>query len=120
MYVSPVINEESRTGRAIIQLDNLNRLWQPGDFITAQVIMGDPSSSISLPRLAIQMLDGVHCVFVKTRSELFEARAVQIKGSDKGEFIEISGGIKEGDEIVIKNTFLLKAELGKSEAEHAH
>ena len=120
MYISPVINDESRTGRAVIQLDNTNHLWRPGDFITAQVIMSEQSNCISLLRSAIQTIDGIPFVFVKTGGDLFEAKPIQIKGADKNEFVEILSGIKEGDEIAIKNTFLLKAELGKSEAEHSH
>ncbi len=120
MYVSPVINEESRTGRAIIQLDNPDHELHPGDFIKAQVIVSEQSAFLNLPSAAIQRIEGQHVVFVKTDDDAFTATHIQIKGSDKGEFIEIIEGLQEGDEIVTTNTFLLKAELGKSEAEHSH
>jgi cobalt-zinc-cadmium efflux system membrane fusion protein len=120
MYVSPVINEESRTGKAIIQMDNPNQVWHPGDFITAQVIINEHSSFLSLPKSVIQQINGQPHVFVKNRDGTFEARPIQIKGSDKGEFIEIFSGVQEGEEVVFTNTFLLKAELGKGEAEHSH
>ena len=57
---------------------------------------------------------------MKGKNHLFEARSIDIRGSDKAEFVEVVGGLAQGEEIVIKNTFFLKAELGKSEAEHAH
>lgn len=120
MYVSPVINEESRTGRAIIQLNNPDQKLHPGDFIKAQVIVSEQSAFINLPNSVIQRLDGIPVVFVRTNADSFKATPIQIKGSDKGEFVEIIEGVQEGDEIVLTNTFLLKAELGKSEAEHAH
>lgn len=120
MYVSPVINEESRTGKAIIQIDNLKQAWHPGDFITAQVIINDQSNFLSLPKSVIQQVNGQPHVFVKKEGGIFEARPIQIKGSDKGEFIEIFSGVQEGEEIVSTNTFLLKAELGKGKAEHSH
>lgn len=59
-------------------------------------------------------------VFIKKGEGIFEAKPIQIKGSDKGEFIEVLSGVQEGEELVSANTFLLKAELGKSEAEHSH
>ncbi|MCK9910251.1 efflux transporter periplasmic adaptor subunit, partial [Microbacteriaceae bacterium K1510] len=34
--------------------------------------------------------------------------------------VEIVSGLKPGEVIATKNTFALKAELGKSEAEHEH
>lgn len=120
MYVSPVINDESRTGRAIIQLNNPNHELHPGDFIKAQVIVREQSAFLNLPSTAVQRIEGQPVVFLKISEGSFAATLIQIKGSDKGEFIEIIEGLKEGDEIVVTNTFLLKAELGKSEAEHSH
>jgi len=120
MYVSPVINDESRTGKAVIQMDNPNQTWHPGDFITAQIIISDQSGLLSLPQSVIQKINEQPHVFVKKGEGIFEARPVQIKGSDKGEFIEVFSGVQEGEEIVFRNTFLLKAELGKREAEHSH
>lgn len=120
MYSSPVINEESRTGRAVIQLDNPQHALHPGDFIKAQVVVAESSSLLSLPSSATQRIDGKIVVFVKTNEHSFEAKSINIKGSEKAEFVEVIDGLKEGDDVVIKNSFLLKAELGKSEAEHAH
>lgn len=120
MYVSPAINEDSRTGRAIIQLENTKGELHPGDFVKAQVIVSEQSALLSLPSSAIQRINGKSVAFAKTKNQTFEARSIDIKGSDKVEFVEIIGGLKADEEIAIKNTFLLKAELGKSEAEHSH
>ncbi|MBX9805729.1 MAG: efflux RND transporter periplasmic adaptor subunit [Alphaproteobacteria bacterium] len=118
MYVSPVINDESRTGKAIIQLENSKQEWHPGDFITAQVIVSEQSSYLSLPKSVIQKINEKPHVFVKRGEGIFEAKPIQIKGSDKGEFIEVMSGVQVGEELVSTNTFILKAELGKGEAEH--
>lgn len=120
MYVSPVINDETRTGRAIIQLDNSNKEWHPGDFVKAQVIISEQSGFLNLNNSAIQKINGEPFVFIEKEKNTFEAKKIQIKDSDKNEFVEILSGINEGDEVVIKNSFLLKAELGKNEAEHSH
>lgn len=120
MYVSPVINEESRTGLAIIELSNTERKLHPGDFIKAQIVVDESSSLASLPSSAIQRDEQGLIVFKKTAADKFEPQRVNIKGENTGDFVEIINGIKEGDEIVIKNSFILKAELGKSEAEHSH
>ena len=120
MYVSPVINDESRTGKAVIQMKNPNQTWHPGDFITAQIIISNQSGFLSLPKSVIQKMNEKPYVFVKKGEGIFEAKPIQIKGSDKGEFIEVLSDVQEGDELVSTNTFLLKAELGKSEAEHSH
>lgn len=119
-YISPVINEESRTGRAIIELSNTERKLHPGDFIKAQIVVDESSALLNIPSGAIQRDEKGLIVFKKIVPDKFEPQRVNIKGENTGDFIEIISGIKEGDEIVIKNSFLLKAELGKSEAEHSH
>ena len=120
MYVSPVINEESRTSRAIVEVDNTQGTWHPGDFVSAQVILDEKSPFISVPSEAIQKIQGNSYVFLKSGITQFEAKKIVISGTENEQFIQVKEGLKEGDEIAITNTFLLKAELGKSEAEHSH
>ncbi len=45
----------------------------------------------------------------------FEARTVKI-GRQNGTHVEILAGVNTGDQFVSKQSFLLKADLGKSEA----
>jgi cobalt-zinc-cadmium efflux system membrane fusion protein len=37
-----------------------------------------------------------------------------------GGFVPVLNGLKDGERIVVRGSFLLKAELGKSEAAHEH
>ena len=46
-------------------------------------------------------------------------REVEIGRSDD-DAVEVATGLKPVEDIAVGNTFLLKAELGKSEADHAH
>ena len=41
-------------------------------------------------------------------------------GREDSTSIEILSGLEFGETIATKNTFILKAELGKAEAEHQH
>jgi cobalt-zinc-cadmium efflux system membrane fusion protein len=41
-------------------------------------------------------------------------------GREDGQMVEILEGISAGDAVVIEGGFVLKAEQGKGEAEHAH
>jgi len=51
--------------------------------------------------------------------DVFEMQPVQTGRTD-GEWTEIVAGLRAGDHYVTRNAFLLKAELGKSEAGHEH
>lgn len=120
MYVSPVISEENRTGQAIIEVDNTQGVWHPGDFISAQVIIAEKTSFLSIPASAVQKIKGEPYVFLKVAPNQFEAKKILLHGSENEKFLQVKEGLKIGDEIAMNDTFLLKAEFGKSEAEHAH
>ena len=57
-------------------------------------------------------------IFIET-DEGFEARPVTL-GRVDGEISEVLAGVKAGDAYVTANSFILKSELGKGDAEHGH
>lgn len=117
-FTSPVLNQDTRSARVIASIDNRDGAWRPGSFVTAEVALAESKADIVVPIGAIQRIKGESLVFVRT-AEGFEARQVKT-GEQDGIFVEILSGLTAGQPIATANTFLLKAELGKSEAEHAH
>lgn len=111
VYVSPVIHDASVATKAIAELDNSKRQWRPGSYVEAVVVTKKIQVNLSVPKNAVQEIDGEKVVFIKTK-EGFEKKVVQIGLCDPHR-IEIVKGINHNDLIAAKNTFLLKAELGK-------
>lgn len=74
------------------------------------------STLIALPDEAVQTVEGREVVFVKT-AKGFQATAV-VTGKRGGGRIEIVDGVKPGAVVATRGAFLLKAEIGKGEAEH--
>ena len=62
--------------------------------------------------------EGERVVFVRNERG-FEARQVAT-GREDDRAVEIVSGLFAGEAIATGNTFILKAELGKAEAEHHH
>lgn len=118
VFVSPLLDKETRNARVIATLDNPDHVWLPGSFITAEIPLGGEPAKILLPKQALQNVGGSPVVFVR-EGETFEARKVKT-GREDDDQIEILSGLEAGETIAVANTFILKAELGKSEAEHAH
>ena len=77
---------------------------------------GGDSALIALPEEAVQTVEGKEVVFVKT-AKGFQATTV-VTGTRGGGRIEIVDGLAAGAVVVTKGAFMLKAELGKGEAEH--
>lgn len=118
IFVSPAIDPETRAAKAIIELENADGKWRPGEFATAAIATSAQDVDLIVPKDAIQALEGKPSIFVRT-DKGFEKRVVTT-GREDSRHIEIVSGIVFGEPVAVSGTFTLKAELGKAEAEHAH
>ena len=118
--ITPALDPESRSATAVISLAGAVPGLQPGAFLQARIRPSGETdaTSISVPESAVQMVEGREVVFVRTRTG-FRATPV-VTGSRSGGRIVIESGLQNGQRIATENAFLLKAELGKEEAEHGH
>jgi membrane fusion protein, heavy metal efflux system len=116
MFVSPLLDKDTRAARVVASVDNAALKWRPGSFITADIPTDEEPAAIVVPKTALQSLKGDTVVFVRT-AEGFEARKVSI-GRQDSRLAEVTSGLAAGEHIAAANTFILKADLGKAEAEH--
>jgi cobalt-zinc-cadmium efflux system membrane fusion protein len=73
---------------------------------------------VLVPKSALQTINGERVVFVRNERG-FEVRQVAT-GREDDRAVEIVAGLFAGESVATGNTFVLKAELGKAEAEHRH
>jgi cobalt-zinc-cadmium efflux system membrane fusion protein len=117
-YVSPVVDEATRTAVARIILPNLDGRWRPGMFVTGRIIVDEVSVPVAVPQTALQTVEGQTAVFVET-SEGFTPQPVKTGRSD-GTHVEIVAGLQPGQPYVAEGGFTLKAELSKSAFSGGH
>ena len=120
-YVSPIVDEATRTAIARVVLSNAERTWRPGLFVTAQVVVDEIDVAVLVPRSAIQLVEGRPAIFVREHGG-FEPRRVMV-GRTNETSAEITSGLKPGEEYVTQGAFILKAELEKASfggQGHAH
>jgi cobalt-zinc-cadmium efflux system membrane fusion protein len=115
IFISPLVHPDTRSARVIAEIDNKTMIWRPGATVTAGIVTGEEPVEVRVPRAALQTIGGEQVAFVRTKSG-FQSRVVTVGRSD-AQHIEITSGLSAGEEIAVKNTFLLKAELAKAEAE---
>ncbi len=116
MFVSPLLNQETRSARVIAEIDNRSLIWRPGLFVTADIVIGEERVDLRIPRVALQTINGRSVAFVRT-PEGFQKRDLKIGMVDE-EFVEVTDGLAPREHIAVSNTFLIKAELGKTETSH--
>ena len=117
-YVSPVVDEDTRTARARVVLDNSAGKWRPGMFVTGRVDIASVEVPVTVPNTAFQMVDEHSVVFVQ-RDGAFEPRQLEL-GRRSTTHAEVLSGILSGEIYVASGGFILKAELGRSQLKQGH
>ena len=117
-YVSPIVEEDTQACDVRIELENKEGDWRVGSFAEAEILLEPIDVKIAVKSTAIQNLNGQSVVFIRDEDHII-ATPVSVGWSDET-WSEVLTGIKAGDTYVSTNSFLAKAELLKSTAEHEH
>lgn len=118
VFVSPAVDAETRTAKAIVTFDNADGTLKPGQFVSIAIATSAQQAGVVVPKSALQTIEGRSVVFVRTENG-FEKHEVTT-GREDSRNVEIVSGLDAGVPIATTGTFRLKAELGKSEAGHEH
>ena len=110
-YVSPLVEEATRTATARVVLENPAGTLRPGLFVTAEITVAELEVSVAVPRTALVTIDEHSVVFAQT-DDGFTQREVEVGRSDKTH-VEIISGLSAGQTCVVGGAFSLKAELEK-------
>lgn len=116
-FISPSLDEVTRTATARVVLDNADGSWRPGMFVSAKAVVSFGENGLVLPRSALVEVQGEPAVFVRT-DEGFEVRHVRL-GRQSDESVEIVTGLEPGTPVVVRNSFALTAEINRGALEHA-
>ncbi len=117
-FVSPAVDEQTRTAMARVVLPNTKGQWRPGLFVTGYVALDESTTAaIVVPRTSLQTVDDKTVIFVQT-DKGFEPRPVEV-GRTNGTHAEILRGLEAGSRYVAANAFALKAEMNRASLEHA-
>ena len=103
---------------ARISLDNREQALSPGQMVEGHIVIGEFPVELAVEKDAIQELEGHSGVFVKD-GETYEFMPLTLGRSDD-RYVEVLAGLEESQPYVNRNSYLIKADIEKSEAEHEH
>jgi cobalt-zinc-cadmium efflux system membrane fusion protein len=115
-FVGPVLGEATRMATARVTLSNQNLRLRPGMLASVDLMGPQVNVPVTVASDAIQTIHERNVVFIRTAAG-FQAQDVTIGRTD-GKRIEIVKGLAVGASYAAAGSFLLKADLGKAEAEH--
>lgn len=107
---------QSTVGRATVR--NADGLWRPGSAVKARVTVELLDADLVVPLTALQLEEAGEVVYVR-EGETYTARPVKVGRRDAAR-AEILAGLAPGEEVVVEQSFLVKADIGKSSAGHDH
>ncbi|NBA94535.1 efflux RND transporter periplasmic adaptor subunit [Pseudomonas sp. R5(2019)] len=117
-YVGSLLGEQTRTASVRVALENPEGAWRPGLFVDVQLASARQHAAVTVPEQAVQTLENQPTVFVRSEQG-FVPQPVVLGTRDNG-YVEVREGLKADQWVASAGSFILKSELGKAEAEHAH
>ena len=117
-YIGSTLSESTRTVIARVVLENKDVSWRPGEFMTVHIEISKDQVKRAVPVGAVQTFEGKSVIFVQDEDGI-EPRPVRL-GRRSEQMVELLAGPEVGAPVVMKNSFLMKSELGKSAAGHEH
>ena len=116
--VLPGTATASQSTVARATLANTDGLWRPGSAVKARITVDQKPASLVVPLSALQTFRDWDVVFVRV-GDTYEARPVEL-GKRDGTQVEILDGLQAGDQVVVEQSYLVKADIEKSGASHEH
>lgn len=108
-FVYPTLDSATRTVRVRIEIANPQGLLKPAMFAQVALAAGESNPVLSVPVSAVIDSGIRQVVLVQVAPGRFEPREVKL-GSRSDNYVEVLGGIVEGEQVVTAALFLIDAE----------
>src|SRR5262249_18015127 len=107
--IYPHLNAQTRTARIRVELPNPDEVLRPEMYVDAEIETGPSDPVLAVPESAV--VDDVprQAVLIDEGEGRFEPREVKL-GRRGGGYVEIKGGVAEGEAVVTSANFLIDAE----------
>lgn len=112
VFISPEIDEGSKSIKVRVDVENHDHLLKLGMSVSGEVIYHSDKDVLVVPKGAVQTLNNEAVVFIPVEGDEIRAQDV-ITGHTFDQLIEIKSGLKETDTVVTQGSFYLKSELEK-------
>lgn len=108
------VEAQSRTLEVRIEVNNADRRLKPGMFADVEIATTAINDVLIISDEALQTMEDDQIVFVALSDTRFEKRVVKV-GLERRGRVQITEGVKAGEKVVTKGSFILKSELLKGE-----
>ena len=116
--IAPLAVHGSQSVRARVVLDNASGVLRPGQFVTGRVTVSESQVPLAVEKSALQRFRDFDVVFEQV-GDTYEVRMLELGRADATR-VEVLEGLDAGARYVIRNSYLVKADIEKAGASHDH
>lgn len=109
MFINPIVNDADRSVKVIAEVENSSEQLKAGVYIKGRILTGKRSGVLRIPRIALLTWD-----VAEKKGDVFVAEGETAKrktvrtGSVMGDFVEVTSGLSQGEQIITRGGFNLK------------
>lgn len=115
-HIIPTLDKPYQLAR--VPLDNQKLGLSPGLLVEGRIVIDTFNVSLAVDKNGVQQLGGRSGVFIQ-EGESYRFVPLTLGRMDD-HYVEVLDGLEEGQQYVNQNSYLIKADIEKSEAEHEH
>jgi len=115
-YVYPNLDEKTRTVRIRMEFHNPGYYLKPGMYAQVKLTSELAASALLAPSSAVLRSGSKNTAFVALDGGKFEARRVTLGPTVENDMVQILGGLKVGERVVLSGQFMLDSESQLREA----
>lgn len=106
--VAPVLDPNTRTAEMEVEVPNADYRLKPGMYARISLLVEERKATLVAPKQAVVDYENQRGVFIPTEDQKAQFVPVQV-GLEEGDQVELLGGVKEGDTIIIVGAGALRA-----------
>lgn len=111
--VAETLDAATRTVSVRIEIANKRGLLKPEMYATVELDAGGSEPALFVPQTAAQDVNGQTVIFVREGPTRFGVRPVEV-GRTLEDLVQVKRGLKSGDQVVTRGSFILKSQLLKA------
>lgn len=96
--VSPILDEESKTYKIKVAVNNIDNKLKGGMFGTVELIVGDNRKGLAIPKTSVLNKGGEHFIYVLDKDKANKRKVVMGYSNDK--YYEVVEGINKEDKVI--------------------
>ena len=112
-WVGTEVDHTTRTTKVRAELPNPEGRLRANQFGRATIQIGDRHKAVTVAKSAVQRYENADLVFLPQKENVYRPQRIKTKPSGRADTLEVTWGLKPGQEVVTTGAFLLKTEIMK-------